>query len=70
MIWLDYYTIIKYSFFKNERVGDLAYIIVDCVGNELLASFWGKILGLEITQRSGPYIDLARSGEHSPVISF
>ena len=54
----------------TERVGELAYIIIDSNDNELLASFWGNVLGLEITQRSGPYIDLAPSSKQSPVISF
>lgn len=53
-----------------ERVGELAYIIVDSVDNELIASFWSNVLGLEITQRSGPYIDLAPSTKESPIISF
>ena len=54
----------------NNGVGELAYIIVDSHDNELLASFWSNLLGLEITERSGPYIDLGSPGEQSPVISF
>ena len=51
-------------------IGELAYIIVDCLDNERLASFWGEVLGLEITNRSHPYVDLAASANGAPVISF
>ena len=54
----------------SEAIGELAYIIVDCQDNERLASFWGKVLGLEVTQRSHPYIDLAAAADEAPVISF
>lgn len=54
----------------SEKIGDLGYIIVDCNDNERLALFWSQVLGLEITERSHPYIDLARSNRGAPVISF
>jgi predicted enzyme related to lactoylglutathione lyase len=54
----------------TERVGELAYVIIDCNDSQLLASFWGNVLGLEITRRSSPYIDLAPSSDQSPLISF
>jgi predicted enzyme related to lactoylglutathione lyase len=55
----------------GERgVGELAYIIIDCHEPELLAEFWGKLLGLPTTQKSHPYVDLAPASDSSPVISF
>lgn len=53
-----------------EKVGDLGYIIVDCNDQERLALFWSQVLGLEITDRSHPYIDLAQYSDGAPVISF
>lgn len=53
-----------------KGIGELAYIIVDCQDNERLASFWSEVLGLEITDHSHPYIDLAASSDDAPVISF
>lgn len=54
----------------SERVGELAYIIIDSLNPERLATFWGSILGLEVSERSDPYVDLAKSGDEAPVISF
>lgn len=54
----------------TEKIGDLGYIIVDCNDNERLAGFWSQVLGLEITERSHPYVDLARSSDDAPIISF
>lgn len=54
----------------TDRVGELAYILIDCNDPERIASFWGQVLGLEITERSHPYIDLARPGEGVPILSF
>ncbi len=54
----------------SERVGELAYIIIDSIDPEGLASFWGSVLGLEISECSEPYVDLAPSAEHAPVLSF
>lgn len=51
-------------------IGELAYIIIDCLDAQRVATFWGQVLGLEITQKSPPYLDLARSSESAPVISF
>lgn len=53
-----------------KGIGELAYIIVDCEDNERIATFWSNILGLEITSRSHPYIDLAASSDGAPVMSF
>jgi predicted enzyme related to lactoylglutathione lyase len=53
-----------------KGIGELGYIIVDCQDNERLASFWSAVLGLEIAERSHPYIDLATSADGAPVISF
>lgn len=53
-----------------EKVGDLAYIIVDCIDNERVAAFWGQVLGREIGEHSPPYIDLAPAQEHDIPISF
>lgn len=53
-----------------KGIGELGYIIVDCQDNVRLASFWSDVLGLEITQRSHPYIDLAPSADSAPIISF
>lgn len=53
-----------------ERIGELGYIIIDSADPERLASFWSQVLGLAISDRSHPYIDLAPANEKSPVISF
>ncbi|MFC9971555.1 VOC family protein [Spirillospora sp. NPDC127200] len=37
-------------------------LIVDCADPELLASFWGRLLGREVVARTGPYVWLARGG--------
>lgn len=44
---------------KSEKIGDVSYIILNTQYPEDIASFWGKVLGLEITDRSPPYVDLA-----------
>lgn len=54
----------------GEKIGDLGYVIVDCIDTERVARFWSQVLGLEITERSHPYTDLARSADGAPVISF
>ena len=54
----------------SKGIGELAYIIVDCQDNERLATFWSQVLGLEVSQRSHPYIDLAASDDNVPIISF
>lgn len=53
-----------------EKIGDLGYIIVDANDHERLALFWSQVLGLEISDRSHPYIDLAPADDQAPVISF
>lgn len=54
----------------GEKIGDLGYVIVDCVNAERVARFWSQVLGLKVTDRSYPYTDLARSADGAPVISF
>lgn len=53
-----------------KGVGEVKYIIIDSLDNKKLATFWSSVLGLEITQRSHPYIELAPQSEGSPILSF
>ena len=54
----------------RDKIGDIGFIIVDCNDNELVASFWSKVLGLDVIERSGHYIDLAQSSDSSPAMCF
>ncbi len=52
------------------KIGDLAYLIVDCRDVEKVAGFWGKLLGLEISNHSHPYLDLMPARPEGPTLSF
>jgi predicted enzyme related to lactoylglutathione lyase len=54
----------------SKGISELAYVIFDCHDSERLAAFWGEVLGLEVRQRSYPYVDLAASAEDAPILSF
>ena len=56
---------------KPSKVGELAYIIIDCQDNLRVATFWSNILGLELeTEPSPPYIDLVQPPHGGPKLSF
>ena len=56
---------------KPSKVGELAYIIIDCQDNLRVATFWSNILGLELeTDASPPYIDLVQPHHGGPKLSF
>ncbi|TDC50544.1 VOC family protein [Actinomadura sp. KC345] len=45
-------------------------IVIDCADLDVMAAFWGGLLGMRTTDVSGDWIDLERLGGDGPVLSF
>lgn len=48
----------------------LRWLIVDCRDPELLASFWARLLGRTVGDRTGPYVELRSIRPDEPHLLF
>ncbi len=51
----------------NPRV---ANIVIDCADLDVMAAFWGGLLGMETSGRVDDWLDLGPLGDRGPVLSF
>jgi predicted enzyme related to lactoylglutathione lyase len=45
-------------------------VVVDCADPEVLAAFWGRLLGLEVRPRTSRYVALTRPPRQTPELVF
>ncbi|QXJ24990.1 VOC family protein [Actinomadura graeca] len=45
-------------------------IVIDCADLDVMAAFWGGLLGMEETCREDDWLDLGPLGEGGPLLSF
>ena len=53
-----------------DAVGWVTSVTIDCRDPEALAGFWGRLLGLEVCPRHGPYVALRRPPLGAPELVF
>ncbi|GAA3949622.1 hypothetical protein GCM10023085_35200 [Actinomadura viridis] len=48
----------------------VANVVIDCTDPELMAAFWGALLGMGVTGRDEDWVDLEPLGPGGPLLSF